>query len=355
MNKIETIIANSINEAIPPSIRDNVFDIPTISSAFAKSWEDSFAGLSNRETAAIAMGCKKTAALCYDRIHSFYAELVPADIRFCCMTTYEIDFAVKDLLSGFMAKMIEDVGIQRVALEKGGPLRDLSDAMKAILDSFLDSDFDKAIQSGTTLEGVMELTKSRYAKSLAEAMKYEHNLIAIPVYSSRYNQNMDFSEGKTEVVVSILSNLDIVDEEALSWDQVRQFREDEESKRKYKRFIHWMDKEMVGKSFAFIRDDISEKLYDYEDVLRKHGIKRTLGTISATFDPRTWVTGFAAGGKVMSLSDLRLGALTGASVIAGAVGLELVKVFLNIDEPSRNEIAWVYEVKQASEKAKESK
>jgi hypothetical protein len=51
-------------------------------------------------------------------------------------------------------------------------------------------------------------------------------------------------------VMVTLENLQIVDEKGLSWDQVVSFREDTEARKKYRRFLHWLDKEMVVSWFT---------------------------------------------------------------------------------------------------------
>jgi hypothetical protein len=62
-----------------------------------------------------------------------------------------------------------------------------------------------------------------------------------------------YREGDREVIVTTLGDLSIVDEGQLSWEQVMEFRADGEMRGKYKRLLHWLDKEMTGKSPSFIR------------------------------------------------------------------------------------------------------
>lgn len=120
-----------------------------------------------------------------------------------------------------------------------------------------------------------------------------------------------------------------------------QFRDDEDSQGKYKRFTHWLDKNMVGKSQSFIEDEISIRLENYEQALKKHGIKTILGTIQEALD-----------GKYL----LSAGALTlaghpalGAGLIIGKILVKLAQTKLDFDDVERgpnSEISWVYEAKK---------
>ena len=72
-----------------------------------------------------------------------------------------------------------------------------------------------------------------------------------------------YQKGNREVIIATLDDLDIVVEEQLSLEQVMEFRADDQIRGKYKRLLHWLDKEMVGRSPNFVRDEVAIRLDDY--------------------------------------------------------------------------------------------
>jgi hypothetical protein len=171
----------------------------------------------------------------------------------------------------------------------------------------------------------------------------------IPVYDSVVDRDKGYQEGEHQVIVATLSNVGIVEEEQLTWEQVLEFRRDEETHAKYKRFLHWLDKEMVGKSQSFIQDQIALRLEDYERALKKHGIKTVVGTIQEALDGKYLLGATGAGAPFTLAGHPVLGALVAGGLIVGKVGVRLIETKLDFDDVERgpnSEISWVYEVKQ---------
>ncbi|MCX5643754.1 MAG: hypothetical protein NTZ17_03575 [Phycisphaerae bacterium] len=144
--------------------------------------------------------------------------------------------------------------------------------------------------------------------------------------------------------MSALMDLQVVDEESLTWDQVVTFRADNEARKKYRRFLHWLDGTMLGKSQAFIEDEISQRLEDYEHALKKHGIRTVIGTIEEALDGK-YILG--AGGFALVGHPI-LAALVAGLLVAGKVTVKLLQTSLKYDDVERgvnSEISWVHEVK----------
>jgi len=188
-----------------------------------------------------------------------------------------------------------------------------------------------------------------FYKDIAFSFYSQYGIPVIPIFSSARIRDERYEEGKTQLIVSSLSNLKIVDEDKLKWSQVCEFRKDTEARKKYKRFLHWLNKEMIGKSHAFIEDDIALKLEEYEQSLKKHGIKTVLGIIEEVLDGK-FLTGTAVVTTGVSIvSNPMLGVLTGLSLTIGKVSVKLAKVLLDVDDVRRgvnSEISWVYEAKK---------
>ncbi|MBI4831010.1 MAG: hypothetical protein HY801_05540 [Candidatus Lindowbacteria bacterium] len=166
---------------------------------------------------------------------------------------------------------------------------------------------------------------------------------------SEADRDMEYANGNRAAVAAVLFNLKITDEEKLTWSQVIEFREDKEARKKYRRLLHWLDNEMVGKSHAFIEDEIAMKLEDYEWALKKHDIKTVLGTVSDTLDGE-YLKGVAAVSGVVSLAASPLfGLLAGTGLVVSKVGVQLVQNWLDFKEIERgpnSEIAVVYDIKK---------
>lgn len=151
-----------------------------------------------------------------------------------------------------------------------------------------------------------------------------------------------------------MENLKIVDEEKLTWEQVLELRNDKQSRLKYKRSIHWLDKEMIGKSQSFIEDDISIKLDDYEGALKKHGIKTVIGTVKEMLNSKDFLAGTAlASSAIGYLSEPSHGLIAGGSLVVSNLTIRLAEKLLSFKEcetGKNSEISWVYEVKKKTKK-----
>jgi hypothetical protein len=74
-----------------------------------------------------------------------------------------------------------------------------------------------------------------------------------------------------EMIVACISNLDIVDEEHLSWEQVIDFRNDPESRIAVMRFLAFLGA-MKGKSLAEVQNKLAALYNKRHHALRKFGI-----------------------------------------------------------------------------------
>ena len=141
----------------------------------------------------------------------------------------------------------------------------------------------------------------------------------------------------------------IVDEKSLTWKQVLEFRHDIESQKRYKHFLHWMDKEMIGKSQRFVEDEMTQRLEDYENALKKYGIKTVLGTLQEIMSGEFLKSSFLASGIVALATDPLFGFLTETGLIVSNVAIKLAQKRIDYEEVVKgpnSEISWVYEVKK---------
>ena len=266
------------------------------------------------ETAAISLRVK-TAALCYDRVWAVSNNVVPDDIRVWGGSDAELGG------EGLAADWNMKTNRAPIA------------AMHAPDDKRL------AMMAAATDQGL-----GWTFRQIAHSFQLEHGTSMTPIYDLAKDNETAYKEGQREVVVSTISKLAIVDEGALTWEQVKEFRNDDEAKRKYRRFLHWLDKDMVGKSQSFIEDEISERLEDYGWAIKKHGMKTVLGTIEESLDGK-----YLLGATVALHGDPAIGALLAGLVLAGKVFVKLRQTQLEYEDVERgpnSEIAWLYDLKK---------
>jgi hypothetical protein len=274
---------------------------------------------SEHETAAIALK-PKTAALCYDRVWGTSDDIVPSSIR--CWGGTQVELNGTGLAADWNIKTKRSPIVAMV-----GPSKKKLEMLRASTDLGLASAFRKI---SISFSGV-------------------YGLPLIPIYDFVKQRNQMYQEGNREVVISILDNLDIVDEEQLSWEQVIEFRADKENRKKYIRFLHWLDKEMIGKSQDYIENEIAVKLDDYQNALAKYGIKTILGTIEESLDGKMFSNAFAVGEVLNIAGHPYLGFFVGTGIVIGKIAIKLTQVKLDyndIEHGQTSEISWVYEAKK---------
>ncbi|MCK4829557.1 hypothetical protein KA005_78250, partial [bacterium] len=255
------------------------------------------------QLAVIAHGTPKTAALCFDRVWDRDPRWgVPAPIGFYGGTVEESIILTLDRLMELMLFRMEDSN------------KEVSERAEAILAKIYPY-FLKVIGIKNR-EDVPDLVGTG-CRFLSDAL-FDNYRLNVPIsYTSIKDRDMEFQRGDYSVLSSCFTNLTIVDEEALEWEQVIEFRMDEEARKKYRRLTHWLNKEMLGKPREFIEDEIAIKLEDYTLALKKHGLKTLVGSLSVTFDHRALIASSAtAAGMAYAGHDI-LGILAAAGVIVG--------------------------------------
>jgi len=272
------------------------------------------------ETVAVAFTNMKTAALVYDRIWSppAYAHRPPEHIAVYGGTDFEIWLQATTVL------------VERAP--------DLARNLRPRFNS--------------TPLGVVHAPAS-LERDLSEAIMRESGINATPIYSSVANRQREYKAGDYEVIVGTLANLAVVDESALTWDQVAEFRNDAQMRSHYRRFVHWLDAEMLGKSQRFIEDELHQRLEDYHAALKKHGVQTAIGTLEGLIDPRfvgalsVLFTGIALTAGVPAA------AATTLSLSIGQMACRLARAATDIStirQGPNAAIAYVYELKRAGEK-----
>jgi hypothetical protein len=167
------------------------------------------------------------------------------------------------------------------------------------------------------------------------------------VYPTDEDMNRQYEPGNKPTVIATLAGVLAPEPGHLTWEQVLELRHDEASRKAYRRFVHWLDAEMVGKSPAFIADEIGSKRDAYERALKKHGVKSIAGVLSRMFEPK-WVASATAAGLGLSAAGQEYwGAVSAATVIGSALTVSVVETMLgreDVTNGDNSEIAFVHDV-----------
>lgn len=280
------------------------------------------------DSVAIALFQEKTAALCYDKIWAPSNVIVPDSIR--CFGDME---AEKRLLILMALKAPHD------------NRKEISLPHKYYWTQF----FEESSLTHIWSRRLNPLVKEPKLFCIISHQFYSNwQVSAVPIYNSKQQHDAAYNQGDRAVVLSMIDSIELVDEESLTWSQVEEFRKDKDCRHKYRCFIHWLDKEMIGKSQSFIEDEIAIKLEDYENALKKHGIKTLLGTVSEALDGKYFIGASSVVGSLTLAGHPLIGLLTGGLLIAGKITIKLGQSLLELKEIHHgkfSEIAWIYEIK----------
>lgn len=169
-----------------------------------------------------------------------------------------------------------------------------------------------------------------------------------PLYNSAQSRDSDYKVGNHSVVVSVIEGAAVVSEETLTWEQVVEFRIDREARSSYRRFVHWLDKEMLGKPASFIIDEVSGRMEAYSWALKKHGLQTVVGALERTLDAKSLLGTATAALTLEAMAGLPLlGILGGAGVLIGnAVVHVATRLIERADILAKNrDVAFVHEIR----------
>lgn len=275
------IITGSIRAAEAGNIAENLYEDPALRQLMQdgdpdrllegirmtggvkrKQWKP----LDSRESVAIAISKPKCASLFFDRIWTLDRE-VPGSVGIR-LGTFKEKVAL-GLIDGIIEKL--------AALETDDTRREerLERMDKVLTSSEIELPAGKAFAAMLSPD-LQELT-SRPVQAY-----YESDDTLKGVYEI----------GSTPMIVASLESLEWVNESELTWDHVCSVREDSDAIRQLKRMLHWLDSDMEGKPLSFIQDEISLRIDEYQDAVRKHGLRLAKGAFGTFLDVKLWNTLF---------------------------------------------------------------
>jgi hypothetical protein len=142
-----------------------------------------------------------------------------------------------------------------------------------------------------------------------------------------------------------LASLKLVNAESASWDQIIEFRRDSDARDKLRRLRLFAGENYSGKSKAFIEDDLSVKIVDYEEAVKKWGFDTKYAAFTMLLSSKT-MAGALAGSLISTLFGAPLPALAsavgGAALEVGRIALELRKQRFSLRElMAKNPVCYI--------------
>ena len=170
-----------------------------------------------------------------------------------------------------------------------------------------------------------------------------------PLYGSASHRDAEYSPGDHTAVIAIAENLGVVSEDQIKWEQVLEFRKDKQARNAFRRLMHWLDKEMVGKPLDFVTDELSDRIEKYDWAIRKHGFQVVIGTLACTLNPKYLLGTSALTAAVDFVShEPFLSLLTGSGLVIGRAALSLATTLVDRKdiEFANREVAFLLEAKR---------
>ena len=174
--------------------------------------------------------------------------------------------------------------------------------------------------------------------------------LVTPIYREQKHFEDEYKAGNRSILTAIIREVALVEEDNLEWEQVLEFRTDTESKKMLRRFVHWLDADLVGRSEQFIREAIELRLEDYEAALKKHGIKTVTGALGTVIDEKAMISAAIVAGAAATLAAGPLLIAAGAILpLVGRAVLAIVESRVELDDVKRganSEVAFIHELKR---------
>lgn len=298
------------------------------------------------DSVCITFSKPKTAALCYDKIW-FPFPLIPRDMRYSDFGRAEIGIAP------LLLNLLGSKGLLKI--DSNDPLNEIGKFFDTELLQVLNERHQRGPAS-TWKQTRGDLVTPSLQIFFRDLVFQENAIHMTPVYETTHHWESDFSpkeahssSNSISTVMAVLTNLEIVSEDSLSWDQIREFRKDTKAHRDYRRLLHWFDKELINQPYRFVEDEVSVRLDNYRSALKRHGINTVLGTVSDALDGK-YLLGASAVTALGKFFDHPVwGAVAAGTLTVSKVTVNLIQKWIK-DNPDAHDryrdVAYIYEVEK---------
>lgn len=173
-----------------------------------------------------------------------------------------------------------------------------------------------------------ETLEERYKRQMPKLLSDMGQLIHSSGCSASgiFGSVTDLSQNTTQEDPSlVLSGLNLVDTSNISWRQILEIRDDKESMNKLKRLRLFIYENYNDKPLEYIKDDLSQRIYDYENTAKELGLKTKESVFKAIFSSESTVGLTAAAIATAFLAAplaIPLSLAIGSSFMIGNIALE---------------------------------
>ncbi len=264
----------------------------------------------------------KRAALLFDKVHVPARILekqwdIPYDIAICC-SHWESD-SVEYAMQEATEKLIDHNGLN--------------------YDDYSEGEWDDKLDEIHITKEYSELVSLFSLRYLKSHYEMTCDVTAVPILSNANDLSAFYRPGQIVAYSAALQNIPVVANDA-AWQQIVEFRQDKDSKRKYRDMHLWLNQCLTCTSVDHAVDIVCQKLEDYRWAIHKHGLETAIGSVSSLIAVGSGaaLTGFLNGPVYEAVS-------AGLFLVSG-IELWVAKRLLdlkNIKRSTNREVAVIYE------------
>lgn len=140
-----------------------------------------------------------------------------------------------------------------------------------------------------------------------------------------YSLETDYEESQD--VAAVLTNVQLIDANEASWEQILEVRRDMECRTKLRNLKLFLYTNYNDKPAAFIEDDLARRVEEYHRVCRQHGLQTCLSTLCATVNSKDLLTSAVAGLSAAFLGGPIAGIGAAAVIQIANISVELSKAY----------------------------
>jgi len=156
----------------------------------------------------------------------------------------------------------------------------------------------------------------------------------------------DFRPGVQIAYDAALNNLPVVDPARVTWDEIVEFRNDPDAKRKYRDLKLWLHHALQAESIQHATDLIAQRIDDYAWAIRKHGLQTRIGALTQIFDYKQGATTAVVSGAAALLAGPVAAAIAGGFMVGAQAAAWLAERRLDLRDAIRGpnrEVAILYD------------
>jgi hypothetical protein len=182
--------------------------------------------------------------------------------------------------------------------------------------------------------------QERMLRDLAGLYSNRYGCKVVPMYSSQTVFEQSFGTGEFQTYQIVMDQLPLLDE-TIEWAQIVDFRADNLACYQVRALRTWMQDAIKGRSASEATDIIHNKLKDYEDALKKHGLTTLIGALKT-------ILPVAGGSTLVGLLHGPIWpAIVGGSLMVGQISLWAAEKWIereSVAKGANSEVALIHSV-----------